>query len=51
MLWRNLRIWLDANPGDELAPKLRAELSTEPSRYVTYTRQLLGWGVFALMRR
>jgi hypothetical protein len=49
--WRNLRMWPDANPDEELAPKLRAELSTEPSRYVAYTRQLLGWGVFALMRR
>jgi len=49
--WRNLRMWLDANPDEELAPKLRAELSTEPSRYVAYTRQPLGWGVFALMRR
>jgi SAM-dependent methyltransferase len=49
--WRNLRIWLDANPDDELAPQLRAELSTRPLDYTQYARQLLGWGVFALMRR
>ena len=49
--WRNLRIWLDANPDDELAPQLRAELSTRPVLYVQYRRWLLGWGVFALMRR
>jgi SAM-dependent methyltransferase len=49
--WRNLRIWLDANPDDELAPQLRAELSRRPMEYVQYGRQLLGWGVFALMRR
>jgi ubiquinone/menaquinone biosynthesis C-methylase UbiE len=49
--WRNLRLWLDANPDDELAPQLRAELSTRPLEYVRYSRHLLGWGVFALMRR
>jgi hypothetical protein len=49
--WRNLRTWLDANPDDELAPQLRAQLSTRPMDYVQYARQLLGWGVFALMRR
>ncbi|MEV4575135.1 class I SAM-dependent methyltransferase [Nonomuraea jabiensis] len=49
--WRNLRTWLDANPDDELAPELRAELSREPMRYVRFRRHLLGWGVFALMKR
>jgi SAM-dependent methyltransferase len=49
--WRNLRIWLDANPDDELAPELREELHTEPLRYVRYRRRLLGWGVFVLMPR
>ncbi|MFF4622636.1 SAM-dependent methyltransferase [Nonomuraea jabiensis] len=49
--WRNLRTWLDANPDDELAPELRAELSREPMRYVRFQRHLLGWGVFALMKR
>lgn len=46
-----VRTWLDANPDDELAPRLRAELSVEPVRYARFQRQLLGWGVFALMRR
>ncbi|MEQ4722892.1 class I SAM-dependent methyltransferase [Nonomuraea sp. B19D2] len=50
--WLNVRTWLDANPGDdELAPEFRAELATEPLRYVRYERPLVGWGVFALMKR
>jgi SAM-dependent methyltransferase len=49
--WRNLRMFLDANPDDELAPQLRAELTKAPLDYVRYARSLLGWGVFVLMRR
>jgi SAM-dependent methyltransferase len=49
--WLNLRRFLDANPDDELAPELRAELTRGPLDHVRYTRQLLGWGVFALMKR
>ncbi|TQM03829.1 SAM-dependent methyltransferase [Pseudonocardia kunmingensis] len=49
--WLNLRRWLDGNPDDELAAEVRAELSTEPARYVRYQREHLGWGVFALMVR
>ncbi|MFE1170332.1 SAM-dependent methyltransferase [Nocardiopsis sp. NPDC058789] len=49
--WLNLRRWLDRNPRDEMAPEVRAELSTEPARYARYMREYLGWGVFALMRR
>ncbi|MCK2217078.1 class I SAM-dependent methyltransferase [Actinomadura sp. ATCC 31491] len=49
--WLNLRRWLDRNPGDELAPEVRRELTDEPARYARYTREYLGWGVFALMRR
>lgn len=49
--WFNLRCWLDQNPDDELAADVRAELSTAPARYVQYTREYLGWGVFALMSR
>ncbi|MEV0388775.1 methyltransferase domain-containing protein [Nonomuraea sp. NPDC050643] len=49
--WLNLRRWLDANPGDELAGELRAELTTAPVRHARYQREYLGWGVFALMRR
>ena len=49
--WLTMRRWLDANPEDELAKEVRAELTSEPERYVTYTREYLGWGVFALMFR
>ncbi|MEU0297994.1 class I SAM-dependent methyltransferase [Streptomyces sp. NPDC006175] len=49
--WLNLRHWLEQNPDDELAAELRTELATEPARYVRYTREYLGWGVFALMSR
>ena len=49
--WLNLRRWLDANPDDELAAEVRAELTTEPVRYTRYQREFLGWGVFALMGR
>ena len=47
--WLTMRRWLEANPGDELAKKVRDELTSEPVRYATYTREYLGWGVFALM--
>lgn len=46
-----MRRWLAANPGDELANEVRAQLTSEPVRYATYTREYLGWGVFALMAR
>ena len=49
--WLTMRRWLDANPGDELAREVRATLTSEPERYAAYTRQYLGWGVFALMPR
>lgn len=49
--WLNIRTWLDANPNDELAPEMRAELSREPLRYTRFQRPLLGWGVFAIMKR
>ena len=49
--WRNLRAWLDDNPGDEQAPSLRAELDAAPLTYVTLQRPYLGWGVLALRRR
>jgi hypothetical protein len=45
------RAWLDANPHDELAEELRAELTTAPASYVRYQREHLGWGVFALIDR
>ena len=49
--WLTMRRWLDANPNDEFAIDVRAELTSEPERYVTYTREYMGWGVFALMAR
>jgi SAM-dependent methyltransferase len=49
--WLTMRRWLEANPDDELAKDVRAQLTMEPVRYCTYTREYLGWGVFALMRR
>lgn len=49
--WLTMRRWLDHNPDDEMAGEVRAELATEPARYARYTREYLGWGVFALMDR
>lgn len=49
--WLTMRRWLEANPDDDFAKEVRAQLTLEPKRYVTYTRNLLGWGVFALMAR
>jgi len=49
--WLTMRRWLETNPDDELAKEVRAQLASEPVRYATYTREYLGWGVFALMSR
>jgi hypothetical protein len=49
--WLSTRRWLDENPDDGLYDEMRAELDTAPMRHVRYTREYLGWGVFALMRR
>jgi len=49
--WLTMRRWLEVNPGDAFAPEVRAQLNSEPTRYATYTRDYLGWGVFALMPR
>ncbi|MBI4912201.1 MAG: class I SAM-dependent methyltransferase [Acidobacteria bacterium] len=49
--WLTMRRWLDANSDDELAKDVRAQLTSEPGRYAAYTREYLGWGVFALMPR
>jgi SAM-dependent methyltransferase len=49
--WLTMRRWLDANPDDELAGDVRAQLTSEPERYAAHTREYLGWGVFALMPR
>ena len=49
--WLTMRAWLDANPEDEMAEEVRAELSADPVRYAQYTREYVGWGVFALRQR
>ena len=49
--WLTMRRWLEANPNDEFAKEVRDQLTSEPERYVTFTREYLGWGVFALMQR
>jgi hypothetical protein len=49
--WLTMRRWLEDNPGDDFATEVRAQLDAEPVRYATFTREYLGWGVFALMRR
>ncbi|MEJ5364894.1 MAG: class I SAM-dependent methyltransferase [Desulfosoma sp.] len=49
--WLTMRRWLETHPDDELAKEVRALLTSEPVRYATYTREYLGWGVFALMPR
>ena len=49
--WLTMRRWLHANPDDDFAKEVRARLTAEPKRYATYTREYLGWGVFALMAR
>jgi SAM-dependent methyltransferase len=49
--WFTMRRWLEANPDDELAKEVRAQLTSEPERHAAYTREYLGWGVFALMTR
>ncbi len=49
--WLTMRRWLEANPNDEFAKEVRAQLTSEPERYAAYTLEYLGWGVFALMPR
>ncbi|MDD4870816.1 MAG: class I SAM-dependent methyltransferase [Kiritimatiellae bacterium] len=49
--WLTMRRWLEANPDDDFAKEVRAKLTSEPERYAAYTREYLGWGVFALMTR
>ena len=49
--WITMRSWLDAHPDDELAEQVRSELNIAPARYARFTRELVGWGVFALRQR
>ncbi|MBN2841256.1 MAG: class I SAM-dependent methyltransferase [Coriobacteriia bacterium] len=49
--WLTMRRWLEDNPDDEFSAEVRTQLTSEPERYAAYTREYLGWGVFALMAR
>lgn len=49
--WLTMRRWLDENPHDDFAKDIRAKLTSEPKRYTAYTREYLGWGVFAVIKR
>jgi SAM-dependent methyltransferase len=49
--WLTMRRWLETNLGDDMAKEVRAKLTSDPKRYASYTREYLGWGVFALMAR
>ena len=49
--WLTMRRWLEANPDDELAQEVQSKLTSEPGRHVMYTREYLGWGVYALIPR
>jgi hypothetical protein len=49
--WLTMRRWLEDNHDDEFAKDVRAKLTSEPEHYAAYTREYLGWGVFALMTR
>jgi SAM-dependent methyltransferase len=49
--WFTMRRWLEANPDDDFRKEVRAQLTSEPKRYAAHTREYLGWGVFALMKR
>jgi SAM-dependent methyltransferase len=49
--WLTMRRWLEENPHDDFAKEVRAKLTSEPKRYSAYTREYLGWGVFAVMGR
>lgn len=48
--WLSIRRWLDENPDDELAPEFREELAILPVQHAV-CREVLGWGVFVLMKR
>lgn len=49
--WLTMRRWLEDNPHDDFATEVRARLTSEPARYAAYTREYLGWGVFAVIGR
>jgi hypothetical protein len=38
----DIRCWADANPDDELAGQIRAEITTSLAQYARYRREYLG---------
>ncbi|HFK7187313.1 TPA: cyclopropane-fatty-acyl-phospholipid synthase family protein [Serratia odorifera] len=49
--WLTMRRWLQQHPDDREVDEIRAHLTDWPKRHVMYTREYVGWGVFALMAR
>jgi SAM-dependent methyltransferase len=49
--WLTMRRWLETNPDDPFAKEVREELTMAPALYAKYSREYLGWGVFAVMER
>lgn len=49
--WLTMRRWLEQHPDDDFAPEVRTALTTAPQQHVRWTREYVGWGVFALMQR
>ncbi len=47
--WLTMRRWLEVHPDDAFANEVRSELTAAAERYAAFTREYLGWGVFALM--
>lgn len=49
--WLTVRRWLEANPDDDFAAEVRAELNIAPKRPVTYARECFWRAMFALIAR
>jgi len=49
--WRALQDWLDSNPDDEDAPRIRELHERNRNDYLTWARELLGWAVFVGRKR
>ena len=49
--WRALQDWLDANPDDKDAPRIRELHERNRDDYLAWARELLGWAVFVGRKR
>src|SRR6478672_4865536 len=49
--WRALQDWLDSNPDDEDAPRIRELHERNRDDYLAWARELLGWAVFVGRKR